>query len=154
MHLWPHSVRDTGFELNADDMLEGLPPFYPGGNGVHDFQHECQIWTHLTQSISNEPWTSRHNGASGPYSHMASFLHDRALVLEVFLGPFSNVNDRIMPMSDAASSEGRRPQASNKGLCNLTLRYVVFKVFHNLFTHTFTVWRASAHLYFWETLPL
>ncbi len=108
---------------------------------------------HLTQSISNEPWTSRHNGASGPYSHMASFLHDRALVLEVFLGPFSNVNDRIMPMSDAASSEGRRPRASNKGLCNLTLRYVVFKVFHNLFTHSFTDWRASAHLYFWETLP-
>ncbi len=27
-------------------------------------------------------------------------------VLEVFLGPFSNVNDRIMPMSDAVSSEG------------------------------------------------
>ncbi len=26
--------------------------------------------------------------------------------LEVFLGPFSNVNDRIMPMSDAVSSEG------------------------------------------------
>ncbi len=47
---------------------------------------------------------------------MFTFLHDRALVasadgtadcvhrqwfLEVFLGPFSNVNDRIMPMSDA-----------------------------------------------------
>ncbi len=26
--------------------------------------------------------------------------------LEVLLGPFSNVNDRIMPMSDAVSSEG------------------------------------------------
>ncbi len=43
---------------------------------------------------------------------MASFSHDRALVgicrwfLEVFLGPFSNVNDRIMPMSDAVPSEG------------------------------------------------
>ncbi len=78
----------------------------------------------------------------------------------------------------------RRPQASNKGLrpcplrtemypvslnllmmlCTIdyeicivddeTLRYVVFKVFHNLFTHSFTDWRASAHLYFWETLPL
>ncbi len=41
-----------------------------------------------------------------------------------------------------------------KSLCNLTLRNVVFKVFHNLFTHSFTDWRASAHLYFWETLPL
>ncbi len=28
------------------------------------------------------------------------------------------------------------------------------KHFYNLFTHTFTDWRASAHLYFWETLPL
>ncbi len=52
---------------------------------------------------------------------MASFLHDRALVgissdgtadcvyrqlfLEVFLGPFSNVNDRIMPMSDPVASD-------------------------------------------------
>ncbi len=37
----------------------------------------------------------------------------RQWFLEVFLGTFS-VNDRIMLMSDAVSSEG--PQASNKGL--------------------------------------
>ncbi len=36
----------------------------------------------------------------------------------------------------------------------LTLRNFVFKVFHNLFTHSFTDWRASAHLYFWDTLYL
>ncbi len=30
----------------------------------------------------------------------------RQWFLEVFLGPFSNVNDRIMTMSDAVSSEG------------------------------------------------
>ncbi len=30
----------------------------------------------------------------------------RQWFLEVFLSPFSNVNDRIMPMSDAVSSEG------------------------------------------------
>ncbi len=30
----------------------------------------------------------------------------RQWFLEVFLGPFSNVNDRILPMSDAVSSEG------------------------------------------------
>ncbi len=41
-----------------------------------------------------------------------------------------------------------------QSLFNLTLRNVGFKVFHNLFTHSFTDWRASAHLYFWETLPL
>ncbi len=129
-----------------------------------------------------------------------SFLHDRALVgicrwhgglywwqwfLEVFLGPFSKVNDRIMPMSDAVSFEGpkttgiqQRSSALSltlrdlssfsesiddvmhcrwwdlQSLCNLTLKNVVFKVFHNLFTHSFIDWRASAHLYFWETLPL
>ncbi len=105
--------------------------------------------------------------------------------LEVFLGPFSNVNDRIMPMSDAVSSEGlkttgiqQRSSALSlthrdfssfsesfddvmhcrwwdlQSLCNLTLRNAVFKVFHNVFTHSFKDWRASAHLYFWETLPL
>ncbi len=36
------------FELNADDTLEGLILFYPGGHGIHDFQQECQIWTRLT----------------------------------------------------------------------------------------------------------
>ncbi len=35
-----------------------------------------------------------------------------------------------------------------------TLRNVVFKVFHNLFKHSFTDWRLLCHLYFWETLPL
>ncbi len=34
----------------------------------------------LKQSILNDPWPTGHNGASGPCSHMASFLHDRALV--------------------------------------------------------------------------
>ncbi len=64
----------------------------------------------LKQSILNELWPIGHDGASGPCSHMAFFLHDRALVgwhlqiarwivlrqwfLEVFLGPFTNVNDK------------------------------------------------------------
>ncbi len=43
--------------------------------------------------------------------------------------------------------------------CKLPISYALqsllqFDVFHNLFTHSFTDWRASAHLYFWETLPL
>ncbi len=46
-----------------------------------------QIWTRLTiehfstlkRSILNEPWPTGHDSASGPCSHMASFLHDRAL---------------------------------------------------------------------------
>ncbi len=41
-----------------------------------------------------------------------------------------------------------------QSLCNLTSRNVVFKVFQNIFTHSFTDWRASAHLYFWETASL
>ncbi len=83
---------------------------------------------------------------------------------------------RIMPMSDAESSEGpktmcnqQRSSASSlthrhfssfsessddvkqcrwwdlKSLCNLTLRNVVFKVFHNLFTHSFTDLRAVVY---------
>ncbi len=87
------------FELNTDNMLEGLPPLLPGGHGVWDFQQECHILTcrtiehfsTLKQSIFNEPWSTEHDGASGPCSHMASFL----------LGPFSNV-------SDAVSSKGLR----------------------------------------------
>ncbi len=91
-------------------------------------------------------------------------------------------NDRIMLMSDTVSSEGPKTtgiqQSSSamsltlrdfsesfddfldfrgwdlQSLCNLTLRNVVFKVFHNLFMHSFTDWRASTHLYFWQTLLL
>ncbi len=105
--------------------------------------------------------------------------------LEAFLGPFSNVNDIIMPMSDAVSSEGPKTKGIQQrssalslmhrdfsslsesfdyildcrwwdlqSLCKMMLRNVVFKVFHNLFTLSFTDLRASAHLYFWETLPL
>ncbi len=130
MHLCtsiPSEMLD--FELNADDTQEDLPSLKLGGHGGRDFQRECQIWTHLTiehlstlkQSFLNDPWPTGYNSASGPCSHMASYLHDIALIgiyrwhgglcyrqwfLEVFLGPFGNVNDRIMLMSDAVSSEG------------------------------------------------
>ncbi len=89
MHLCtPIPLEMLAFELNADNKLEGLPPLLPGGHGICDFQQECQIWTRLTiehfstlkQSILKEPWPTGHDGASGPFSHMASFLHDRALV--------------------------------------------------------------------------
>ncbi len=56
--------------------------------GIRDFQQKFEIWTTLTiehfstlkQSVLNYPWPTGHDCASGPYSHMASFLHDRALV--------------------------------------------------------------------------
>ncbi len=69
---------------------------------------------------------------------MASFLHDRSLVgicrwhgvlclrqwfLEVFLGPFSNVNDRIMPMSDAVSSEGLKTPGIQQSSSALSLKH-------------------------------
>ncbi len=110
----------------------------------------------------------------------------RQWFLEVFLGPLSNVNDRIMPMSDAVSSEGTKTSASNKGLrpcplhteispvslnllmmlctvdykiciafCNLTLRNVVFKVFHNIFYTLFHRLKSICpSLLQRETLPL
>ncbi len=82
-----------------------------------------------------------HDGTSGPCSHMASFLHDRALVgivyrqwfLEVFLGPFSNVNDKIMPMSDAVSSEGPKTTGIQQKSSALSLTHRDFSSFSESF---------------------
>ncbi len=69
----------------------------------------------------------------------------RQWFLEVFLGPFSNVNDRIMPSFSESFDDVMHCKLRDlQSLCNFTLRNVVFKVFHNLFTHSFTDWRASA----------
>ena len=59
------------------------------------------------------------------------------MVSEVFLGPFSNVIDTIMPMSDAVSSEG--PNASNKGLQPRPLRTEISPVSLNLLMMLCTV---------------
>ncbi len=71
-------------------------------------------------------------------------LHDRALVasadgtadcvyrqwfLEVFLGPFSNVNDRIMLMSDAVSSEGPKTKGIQQKSSALSLTHRDFSSF-------------------------
>ncbi len=45
----------------------------------------------------------------------------RQWFLEVFLGPFSNVNDRIMPMSDAVSSEGPKTTGIQQRLESICL---------------------------------
>ncbi len=99
--------------------------FFNSEDHVRDFQQECQIWTGLTiehfstlkQSILKEPWSTGYDSASRPCSHMASFLHDRALVgicrwhgglclPTVVSGRIPGpINDRIMLMSDAESSE-------------------------------------------------
>ncbi len=100
-----------------------------------------QSFSTLKQSILNEPWPTGHDGTSEPCSHMASFLHDRALAdcvyrqwfLEVFLGPFSNVNDRIMPMSDAVSSDGLKTTGIQQRSSILSLTHRYFSHFSEYF---------------------
>ncbi len=58
----------------------------------------------------------------------------RQWFLEVFLSPFSNVNDRIMPMSDAVSSEGQKTRSST-----LSLTYRDYPVSLNLLMMLCTV---------------
>ncbi len=52
MHLCTSIPSELlAFELSADNTQEGLPPLWTGGNGICDFQQECQIWTRLTREI-------------------------------------------------------------------------------------------------------
>ncbi len=63
----------------------------------------------------------------------------RQWFLEVFLGPFSNLNDRIMKMSDTVSVFARRPRASNKGLWICPLRTEIYPVSLKLLMMLYTV---------------
>ncbi len=53
--------------------------------------------------------------------------------LEVFLGPFSNVNDRIMPMSDAVPSEGPKTTGIQQRSSALSLTHRYFSSFSESF---------------------
>ncbi len=57
----------------------------------------------------------------------------RQRFLEVFLGPFSNVNDRIMPMSDAVSSEGPKTTGIQQRYPALSLTHRDFSSFSESF---------------------
>ncbi len=57
----------------------------------------------------------------------------RQWFLEVFLGPFSNVNDRIMPMSDAVSSEGLMTTGIQQRSSALSLMHRDFSSFSETF---------------------
>ncbi len=110
------------------------------------------MWNYLKQSILNEPWLA--GPASGPCSHMLPFCMIelylasadgtadcvyRQWFLEVFLGPFSNLNDRIMKMSDTVSVFARRPRASNKGLRICPLHTEIYPVSLKLLMMVYTV---------------
>ncbi len=56
----------------------------------------------------------------------------RQWFLEVFLGPFSNVNDRIMLMSDAVSSEGPKTMGIQSKVFGSLLRTEISPVSLNL----------------------
>ncbi len=74
----------------------------------------------------------------------------RQWFLEVFLGPFSNVNDRIMPMSDAVSSKGLKTiWASNKGLWPCPIRTEISPVSLNRLMMLCTVMRFAKPLQFY-----
>ncbi len=53
----------------------------------------------------------------------------RQWFLEVFLGLFSDVNDRIMPMSDAVSSEGLKTTGIQQRSSALSLTHRDFSSF-------------------------
>ncbi len=53
--------------------------------------------------------------------------------LEVFLGPFSNVNDRIMLMSDAVWSEGPKTTGIQQRSSSLSLTHRDFSSFSEYF---------------------
>ncbi len=57
----------------------------------------------------------------------------RQWFLDVFLGPFSNVNDRIMQMSDAESSEGRKTTGIQQRSSALSLMHRDFSSFSEFF---------------------
>ncbi len=57
----------------------------------------------------------------------------RQWFLEVFLGPFSNVNDRIMPMSDAVLSEDPKTTDIQQRSSALSLTHRDFSSFSDSF---------------------
>ncbi len=59
---------------------------------------------------------------------MADWVY-RQWFLEVFLGPFSKVNDRIMPMSDAVLSEGPKTTGIQQRSSALSLKHRDFSSF-------------------------
>ncbi len=115
----------------------------------HDFQQECQIWTRLTiehvstwkESILNEPWPTRHNAFWTMFTYGFLFAWKSfswhmqmvwlclpTVVSGSIPGPFSNVNDRIMPVSDAVSSEGPKSTGIQQRSSALSLTHRYFPV--------------------------
>ncbi len=64
---------------------------------------------------------------------MARQIEYRQWFLEVFLGPFSNVNDRIMPMIDAVLSERPKNTGIQQRSWALSLTHRDFSSFSESF---------------------
>ncbi len=62
-----------------------------------------------------------------------AYCVNRQWFLEVFLGPFSNANDRIMPMSDAVSSEDLKTTGIQQKSSALSLTHRDFSNFSESF---------------------
>ncbi len=90
-------------------------------------------YLHLTHPSAHTTGAvgSRHCGAVAPGEQLDCVY--RQWFMEVFLGPFSNVNDRIMPMSYAMSSEVPKTMGIQQKSSALSLTYRYFSRFSESF---------------------
>ncbi len=86
--MHPHTIRDAGFWTECWWHAGRSPSslawrtrrlWFPTRMSNLDSSDHRTLF-HFETVILNEPWPTGHDGASGPCSYMASFLHDRALV--------------------------------------------------------------------------
>ncbi len=78
--MHPHIIRDAGFWTELWWHTGRSPSCLARRTRRPWFRLTIEYFSTLKQSILNEPWPTGQDGASGTCSHMASFLHDRALV--------------------------------------------------------------------------
>ncbi len=105
---------------------------------------ERVIETIKWMGIIRRPWLTRASG--GNLARTPDGTADcvyQQWFLEVFLGLFSNVNDRIMPMSDAVSSEGQKTTGIQQRSSALSHTHRDFSSFSESFDDlflSFAIW--------------
>ncbi len=84
-----HTIRDAGFWTERLWQAGRSPsslarktwcPWFPTRMSNLDSSDYRTLFHFEKVFILNDPWPTAHDSTSGPCSHMASFLHDRALV--------------------------------------------------------------------------